>query len=699
MATRTSPLIDNLERGSALAQPGSEGWPQRYRIRGRLRRASGRPVLLAIDQIDGRLVVIKASAGGGDAQHEAQILAQLGHPNIVALRDRVERCGASYLVIDYVDARSLEDHLAGQGGRLQPAALTRLLLGLCDALSHVHTRGLLHRDLKPANVLVRAEGTPVLADFSAALPLDRGAEQRLCSFLTDGYAAPEQYADDQAEGPGTDVYGLGALAYRAFTGEVPRAAPERLRGHIMPPAAAQAGSDGAQLAAAIDWALALDPRARPQSVEEWRQALEGGTRQPGPAANLERVEEPDDVAPTVRLRRVRTRRLIAPADTAAEEAPAPRRRRIERVLLGALLLGVVTAAIAAGAFSLRPLYERYVKTNWVVDAAGGGDARAIGEALRRAGDHARLTIHPGIYPETVVIERPVHLVAALVDQPPVIAPPDGPCLVTAVRGGSVVGLNMRGGRTGASGAQPKACLVIAGGDLRVEDSAIAAVAGPAIQVRGGAEPELRGNVIASGTGAGAIISEGAGGMFAENRISDIEGPSLIIRSGARPKITQNVIENSGPAIFAEGAGGAFTRNRVVNGRASAIEISSGADPVLAGNMIEGAKQAGIFVYDHGRGRLEGNTLRKSGLSGVVVADGAASRISSNTIEASGEHGVLVLDGSRGVLERNTITGNAGHGIAVAPAAEVDLIDNQLGGNSDPQLLDARAKEGSREREA
>jgi hypothetical protein len=47
-----------------------------------------------------------------------------------------------------------------------------------------------------------------------------------------------------------------------------------------------------------------------------------------------------------------------------------------------------------------------------------------------------------------------------------------------------------------------------------------------------------------------------------------------------------------------------------------------------------------------------------------------------------------------VLERNTITGNAGHGIAIAPEAEVDLIDNQLGGNADPQLRDARAKEGS-----
>ena len=75
-------------------------------------------------------------------------------------------------------------------------------------------------------------------------------------------------------------------------------------------------------------------------------------------------------------------------------------------MLGLLLLGGVSAATVASAFALRPLYERYIKTDWVVDAAGGGDAVAIGEALRRAGDDARLSIRPGTYPETVLIERP-----------------------------------------------------------------------------------------------------------------------------------------------------------------------------------------------------------------------------------------------------------------------------------------------------
>ena len=136
------------------------------------------------------------------------------------------------------------------------------------------------------------------------------------------------------------------------------------------------------------------------------------------------------------------------------------------------------------------------------------------------------------------------------------------------------------------------------------------------------------------------------------------------------------------------------RNRVLNSRASAVEIASGADPLLAENVIEGAKQAGIFVYDLGRGRIEGNTLRRSGLSGVILADGATSRIAGNTIEASGEHGVLVLPGSRGAASSATRSPATPAGIAIAPEAEVELVDNQLDGNADPQLRDARAKEGS-----
>ena len=91
--------------------------------------------------------------------------------------------------------------LGPHGGTLDAIALGRLLLRLCDAVAFVHARGLLHRDLKPANVVVRPDGSPVLVDFGAALPLERPAPAA-SELVTDGYAAPEQYVTDGARDRG-----------------------------------------------------------------------------------------------------------------------------------------------------------------------------------------------------------------------------------------------------------------------------------------------------------------------------------------------------------------------------------------------------------------------------------------------------------------------------------------------------------------
>ena len=99
-------------------------------------------------------------------------------------------------------------------------------------MAAIHAAGWLHRDLKPANVLLRSDGIPVLVDFGAALPI--GESATLETEVTDGYGAPEQYLTDAREGPWTDVYGLGAIAYRALCGRAPLSAPARLRGEAMP---------------------------------------------------------------------------------------------------------------------------------------------------------------------------------------------------------------------------------------------------------------------------------------------------------------------------------------------------------------------------------------------------------------------------------------------------------------------------------
>ena len=207
---------------------------------------------------------------------EARILAQFEHHHdIVSVYRVFEDLGTAYLVMEYVDGRSLKDLIAS-AGVLPDDAVRALLRSLTHGLAEVHGAGLLHRDIKPDNVMLRPNGMPVLIDFGSARQVTRGSRP-LTEILTPGYAPIEQYSERGNQGPWTDIYALGAVAYVALSGRLPDTAPDRVRGDRLPPVAdAARRSVHAGLAAAVDAALAVDEGNRPQTVLEWRAMLEDG---------------------------------------------------------------------------------------------------------------------------------------------------------------------------------------------------------------------------------------------------------------------------------------------------------------------------------------------------------------------------------------------------------------------------------------
>ena len=112
---------------------------------------------------------------------------------------------------------------------------------------------------------------------------------------------------------------------------------------------------------------------------------------------------------------------------------------------------------------------------------------------------------------------------------------------------------------------------------------------------------------------------------------------------------------------------------------------------MVDNTIERAGGAGVFVYDHGKGRFERNVIIGSRLSGVVVAAGGDARLIGNAIRESAEHGVLIVEGGRAVVEGNVVADNAGerhrHRLGGRGGARPTTSST---GNADPQLLDAHA---------
>src|SRR5437763_1383379 len=160
-------------------------------------------------------------------QREARAAAQVWHPHVCPIHDVGEHAGQPYVVMAYVEGRSLATRLAA--GRFEDAAeAVTLTLQLLDALDAVHARGIVHRDLKPGNVMLDAAGRAILMDFGLARPEQDGEHLTSDGVVlgTPSYMAPEQAAG-QAEriGPWTDLYSVGVVLYQMLTGRLPFEGP------------------------------------------------------------------------------------------------------------------------------------------------------------------------------------------------------------------------------------------------------------------------------------------------------------------------------------------------------------------------------------------------------------------------------------------------------------------------------------------
>lgn len=206
---------------------------------------------------------------------EARLVARFRHPNIVKVRRFFEQHGTAYIVLDFESGGTLARHLSDR----QPdeTELRKWLDGILEGLDALHEQAALHRDLKPGNVMLRNDGTPVLIDFGAARDFRGRRSRSITAIATPGYSPPEQYGVGGQQGPWTDLYGLGAILYRAVTGHPPLDSLRRLRNDALEPAADIAkGRYTAKLLRAIDWMLRIDETERPASVTDLREALTSG---------------------------------------------------------------------------------------------------------------------------------------------------------------------------------------------------------------------------------------------------------------------------------------------------------------------------------------------------------------------------------------------------------------------------------------
>ena len=219
---------------------------------------------------------------------EARVIAGFRSPHIVDVYDMFRENGTAYIVMEYLDGPTLEARLR-KTGPLAAREARHLALNLCEALEEMHGRNLLHRDIKPANIVWLPDDRTVLIDFGSARTFHTGRTVRHTRILTEEYAAPEQYSQHARFGPYTDLFCLGATLYHALTGAPPADAVGRLQGrNIAFPADLEE-----TLRTALQRALELQVKARPQTVADFRRCLLGKEAVPAPGG----PPTPDVVAP------------------------------------------------------------------------------------------------------------------------------------------------------------------------------------------------------------------------------------------------------------------------------------------------------------------------------------------------------------------------------------------------------------------
>jgi serine/threonine-protein kinase len=324
----------------------------RYRVERELGRGGMAKVFLGSDTVLGRTVAIKVLApqfadDEGFVQRfrrEAQAAARISNPSIVSVFDTGSDDGVHYIVMEYVEGRTLAEFLTG-GGRIMPDRAIAITQDVCRALDAAHAQGVIHRDIKPGNIMLNPRGEVKVTDFGIAR-MTTTAEtvaQTAAILGTASYLSPEQAQGEPVDGR-SDLYSLGCVLYEMVTGRPPflgdsPVAVASKQVLEQPVAPSKLNPDvTADLDAVILRALAKNAANRYQSAEEMR-------------ADLERVARGLPVEATPLLAPATTQALDRSVErTAVLPPPEPERRNwvpVAVTLVLIALLGVVLWFLAA----------------------------------------------------------------------------------------------------------------------------------------------------------------------------------------------------------------------------------------------------------------------------------------------------------------------------------------------------------------
>ncbi len=259
----------------------------RYEIKRQVGTGGMADVYMAIDRLLGRTVAVKVLHPQFSRdpvyierfRHEAQAAANITHPNIVNVYDWGVEGDLHYIIMEYVEGKSLKDVIL-ENAPLMPERAVEIAISICMALEAAHSHGIVHRDIKPHNVIVTRDNQIKVMDFGIARTSGGSSITQTGTIIgTAQYISPEQ-AQGRTADPRSDLYSLGIVLYELLTAKVPfdgetpvAIAYKHVREDPLPPSILNPDISP-ELEAIVLKALAKNPQNRYQSATEMRADLE-----------------------------------------------------------------------------------------------------------------------------------------------------------------------------------------------------------------------------------------------------------------------------------------------------------------------------------------------------------------------------------------------------------------------------------------
>jgi tRNA A-37 threonylcarbamoyl transferase component Bud32 len=646
-------------------------------------------VYLALDPHLARTVAVKtirpSTSFGEEAkarfEREAQAAGAMNHPNVAMVFEFGEDEGTRYLAMEFVEGGDLEAQI--RSGQMSQAELLELVAQACDGLAYAHGRDVVHRDIKPANILISFTGKRPLAklvDFGVALIGQSTLTQKGEWMGTVNYMAPE-YLDTGTAVPASDLFAMGVILYevltggrRPFAGEVVTSVLNAiLRQPPAPFTPEELRNLNPAIVAVVHRSLAKAPEDRYPSAE----ALAAAIREAVAGSGLTGSGRPDPVPG----------RVPAPAKAATSQ---------ERVI--------------------------------VVGKGGQGQCMSLRVALRQASDGMQIQVLPGVYRESLVVDKEVIITgqgergAVIIESPkglclalnapqlrlenltlrgqasePVLEVAQGrlhlhDCDLEAEGGAGVLlrGIGLEANLHGCSiqGSGPVAFLVGPNGSARMQDCLIEGGFLAGLDLESGARIQVQHSRILNDQGIGLRLAPGAQASLDDCQVSGQPAGGLELEADSRAELRRCRIEQSGSVgvLALERATAILEECRLSGHALAAVHGVAGASVQLrACNVLEN-DGLGASLVGKGLLTLEACALSGNQESALLLAGGGTVQMKACKLFDGMSFGVVCASGGRGVLEDCEIYGNAKTGAKVEPGGSLLLVRCDLHDGRDTGIL-------------